>query len=61
MISGDHSLEASGKVVYSKYPPSKRWWVGMSFTEITDGDLVVIAQEVEDRRNRRLAKCPREE
>lgn len=54
MVSGDHILEARGLVVYSKYLPDylpdNRWRVGVSFTEITEGDLATIAQEVEDRR-----------
>jgi len=57
MVSGDHILEARGLVVYSKYLPdylpNNRWRVGVSFTEITDGDLATIAQEVELRRLRK--------
>ena len=56
MVSGDHILEARGLVVYSKYLPdylpNNRWRVGVSFTEITNGDLATIAQEVEERRMR---------
>ncbi len=57
MVSGHHILEARGLVVYSKYLPdylpNNRWRVGVSFTEITDGDLATIAQEVELRRLRK--------
>ena len=54
MVSGHHILEARGLVVYSKYLPdyipNNRWRVGVTFTEITEGDLATIAQEVEERR-----------
>ena len=53
MVSGDRILEARGLVVYSKYlsdcVPDNRWRVGVTFTEITGGDLATIAQEVEER------------
>ena len=50
MVSGHHILEASGRAVYSKCLPDNRWRVGVTFTEITEGDLATIAQEVEERR-----------
>jgi len=50
MVSGDHILEARGLAVYSRYLPDNRWRVGVCFTEITEGDLATIAQEVEERR-----------
>ena len=50
MVSGDRILKARGRVVYSQDLPDKRWRVGICFTEITDDDLAVIAQEVEQRR-----------
>ena len=53
MVSADLILEARGLVVYSKYlsdcVPDNRWRVGVTFTEITGGDLATIAQEVEER------------
>jgi hypothetical protein len=53
MVSGDHILEARGLVVHIKhspdYSPDNRWRVGVSFTEITEGDLATIAQEVKER------------
>jgi hypothetical protein len=50
MVSGDHILKATGRVVYSQHVSSECWRVGVSFTEITDSDLSIIAQEVEIRR-----------
>ncbi len=50
MVSGDHILEARGQAVYSKLLGSGSWRVGVAFTEITEGDLATIAQEIEERR-----------
>ncbi len=50
MVSGDHILEAKGRAVYSKLLGSGSWRVGIAFTEITEGDLAAIAQEIEERR-----------
>lgn len=48
MVSGDHILKARGRVVYNRHLPAGRWRVGVSFTEITDDDLEIIAKEVEE-------------
>ncbi len=50
MVSGDRILKARGQVVYSQDLPTKRWRVGVCFTEIADADLAVIVQEVEERK-----------
>ncbi len=39
-----------GRVVYSKILASGSCRVGVAFTEITEGDLATIAQEIEQRR-----------
>jgi c-di-GMP-binding flagellar brake protein YcgR len=50
MVTGDHVLRARGRVVYNQQLSSGYWRVGVSFTEIKDSDLAIIAQEVHDRR-----------
>jgi c-di-GMP-binding flagellar brake protein YcgR len=46
MVSGDHTLRARGRIVHSQRLSSGRWRVGLDFTDIAEGDLIAIAQEV---------------
>jgi len=46
MVSGDKTLRARGTIAHSQRLSSGRWRVGLGFTDIAEGDLVAIAQEV---------------
>jgi hypothetical protein len=46
MVSGEHIVRARGHVAYSQLLSPDRWRVGVSFSEITQSDLVTIANEV---------------
>jgi hypothetical protein len=46
MVSGEHIIRARGQVAYSQLLSPDRWRVGVSFVEITQGDLVTIEREV---------------
>ena len=46
MVSGDKTLRARGRIAHSQRLSSGRWRVGLDFTDIAEGDLTVIAQEV---------------
>ena len=49
MVSGEHIIRARGRVVHSQAISRNRWRVGVSFSEITQSDLVTIANEVSEK------------